>query len=248
MQIGSVGLLLSVSAVACGQGASGKLEFDAATIKPAVGREGGIIRILPGGQTFTASNVPLRALIMTAYSARADQVSGGLAWANNDGWDIQAKAGRAVSGDELMQMLRALLTDRFKLKLRDEKKTQPVYLLVVEKPVANFRKNSDGSELALRPVALGHYIATNVTMSYLAWSLGRFPDTGRVVVDKTGLAGGYDFELAFAQTVGPATAADAPLGPSLFTAVQEQLGLKLEPAKEPVDFYTIEQADRPSGN
>jgi bla regulator protein BlaR1 len=249
MQIGGFGLALFTSLTMWGQEAGGKLQFDAATIKPAApGRDGGMIRILPGGQTFTASNVALRALIMTAYGARADQVSGGAAWANNDGWDIQAKTSRRVSGDELMQMLRALLVDRFQLALRDEKKEQPVYSLVVEKTVLGLRVNTDGSELTFRPAALGHYTGTNVTMAYLAWSLGRFPDTGRVVVDKTGLKGGYDFELEFAQTFGPANAQDSTPGPSLFTALREQMGLKLEPGREPVDFYTIEHAERPSGN
>ncbi len=85
-------------------------------------------------------------------------------------------------------------------------------------------------------------------MSYLAWSLSRLPDVGRVVVDKTGLTGGYDFELQFTPELSapkPPDGAPTDSGPSLFTAIRDQLGLKLESAKEPIDFFTIEHAERP---
>ncbi len=77
-------------------------------------------------------------------------------------------------------------------------------------------------------------------MFYNTVVLGRFPDVGRVVLDKTGLPGGYDFELQFTQDGAPTDS-----GPSLFTAIREQLGLKLESTKEPVDFFTIDHAERP---
>jgi uncharacterized protein (TIGR03435 family) len=252
---GTFGLLVPIltilaSVVVLGQPAPGKIEFDAASIKPAApsGRDGGRVRTLPGGQTFTASNVALRNLIMTAYSLRADQVSGGPGWVNSDGYDIEAKANRPSSPDELMRMLQTLLTDRFKLILRNDKKVQPVYALVVEKTVPNFKPNNSRSELLFFPVALGHYTGSNVPMPYLAWFLGRFPDVGRVVVDKTGLSGGYDFDLQFTQQLNgprPQDGDPADSGPSLFTAIREQLGLKLELTKEPVDFFTIDHAERP---
>ncbi len=118
--------ILSLSAVAifscmARAQARGKTEFDVASIKPAApNREGARVRTLPGGQTFTASNVALKNLIMTAYSLRADQISGGPAWVNSDGYDIEAKANRPSRPEELMLMLQALLADRFKLILRDE--------------------------------------------------------------------------------------------------------------------------------
>lgn len=172
--------------------------FGAATIKlAATGRDGGRVRTLPGGRTFIASNVALKNLIVTAYSVRPDQVSGGPGWVNSDGYDVEAKADRSVSQTELMLMLQALLADRFQLTLRDEKKVQPVYTLTFEKAVPNLKPNKDGSESVLFPVGLGHYTGINVSMPYLAWTLGRFPDVGRVVVDKSGLTGGYDFDLQF---------------------------------------------------
>jgi uncharacterized protein (TIGR03435 family) len=234
---------------AFGQAVQGKIEFEVASIKPAApGRDGGRVRTLPGGQTFTASNVALKNLIMTAYSLRADQVSGGPGWVNSDGYDIEAKANRPSSPDELMLMLQTLLTDRFKLILRDDKKVQPVYALALEKAGPNMKQNKNRSEPLFFPVGLGHYTASNVSMSYLAWSLGRFSDVGRVVVDKTGLSGGYDFELQFTpeqNAPNPQDAVPPDSGPSLFTAVREQLGLRLESTKEPVDFFTIDHAERP---
>jgi uncharacterized protein (TIGR03435 family) len=225
--------------------------FEVATIKPAAaGRDGGRVRTLPGGQTFIASNVALKNLIMTAYSVRADQISGGPGWTSADGYDIEAKAGQAVGPAELLLMLQSLLADRFKLILRDEKKVQPVYALILEKAVPNLKRNKDGSESLLFPTGVGQYRATDVSMPYLAWTLSRFPDVGRVVIDRTGLPGGYDFDLRFTMTPVGQNPADAPpeAGPSVFTALKEQLGLKLEPAREAVDFFIIDRAERPSEN
>jgi uncharacterized protein (TIGR03435 family) len=243
-----VAAILALSAVGFGQPGHGKIEFDVASIKPAApGRDGGRVRTLPGAQTFTASNVALKNLIMTAYSLRADQVTGGPGWVNSDGYDIEAKANRPSGPDELMLMLRTLLTDRFKLIFRDEKQVQPVYALVFEKAAPNIKRNENRSELLFFPVGLGHYTGRNVPMSYLAWSLGRFPDVGRVVVDKTGLSGGYDFDLQFTQELNgpkPQDGGPADSGPSLFTAIREQLGLRLESTKEPVDLLSNTRTGR----
>src|ERR1700722_15091464 len=130
-----------------------------------------------------------------------------------------------------MLMLQTLLTERFKLILRNDEKVQPVYTLVVEKASPNLKQNKNRGEPLFFPAGLRHYTGSNVSMSYLAWSLGRFPDVGRVVVDKTGLTGGYDFELQFTPEQNAPTPQEAvppDSGPSLFTAVREQLGLRLE--------------------
>jgi uncharacterized protein (TIGR03435 family) len=243
-------VLVLASVPAFGQSGRSRIEFDVASIRPTApgSRDGGRVRTLAGGQTFTASNVALKFLIVTAYGLRPDQVSGGPAWVNNDGFDIEAKANRPASRDDLMLMLQNLLTNRFRLTVRDEKRLQQVYALVFDKAVPNLKHNSNGSEPLFFPVGLGHYTGTNVSMSYLAWSLGLSAGLGRVVVDKTGLKGGYDFDLQFTRELnGPAPQDGGPTeaGPSLFTAIREQLGLKLESAKEPVDFLTVEHAERP---
>jgi uncharacterized protein (TIGR03435 family) len=232
---------------------SSKLNFEVASIKPSApgSHEGGQVRILAGNQTVTASNVPLKYLLVIAYNLRVDQISGGPAWVTNDGYDLEAKASRPATRDELMQMLQTLLMERFSLTLRDDKKVQPVYTLVSEKAAPNLKHNNSTTELLFYPTGPGHYTGTNVPMSYLAWSLSRLADVGRVVIDRTGLTGGYDIDLKFTPSSPVPNAADAvttDTGPSLFTALREQLGLKLESAREPVDYLTIERAERPSGN
>jgi uncharacterized protein (TIGR03435 family) len=249
---GPLALFIFGSVLGWGQAANGKVEFDAATVKPPApgSRDGGRVRTLAGGQTFTASNVPLKYLIVTAYGLRPDQVSGGPGWVNSDGYDIEGKANRPASRDELMRMLQSLLAERFKLVLRDEKKEQPIYTLVFEKAGAAFKQNKDGGEPLFYTVGLGHYIGSNVSMPHLAWALGLSAAVGRVVLDKTGLTGGYDLDLKFTPELSgpPQDAGAIDSGPSLFTAIREQLGLKLESGKAFVDFYTIEHAERPSGN
>jgi len=247
----SIGLLTAPQTRAQPTAGSSSARFDAASVKLSAGGEGGKVRSLAGGQTFLATNVPLKFLIVTAYSMRADQISGGPAWVNSEGYDIVAKTDRPVSRDEQMLMLQALLADRFKLRLRNEKKVQPVYALVFEKAGPKFAKNTTGNEPEFGPLGLGHYIGKDVSMSYLAWSLGRIRDIGRVVVDKTALTGGYDLEFQFTpqqQVPNPQDVAPADPGPPVFTAIREQLGLKLEAAKEPLDFFTIDHVERPSGN
>jgi uncharacterized protein (TIGR03435 family) len=210
---GMKALCMLTSVAAFGQAVTSRPSFEVATIKPpATGsRDGGRVRTLAGGQTFTASNVALKNLIMTAYSLRVDQISGGPAWVNSDGYDIEAKAGHPSSPDELMLMLQALLADRFQLILRDEKKVQPVYVLAVDKAMPNLKPNSNRSEPLFFPLGLGHDSGSNVSMSSLAWSLGRFPDVARVVSDKTGLKGGFQLN-----TPSP-DGAPIGAGASLFT-------------------------------
>ena len=167
----------------------------------------------------------------------------------SDGYDIVAKAARPTTRDELMLMLQALLADRFKLILRNEQKVQTVYNLVYEKPTPDLRQNTNESEMRLAVPGPGHYAGINVPMSYFAWTLGLH--LGRTVLDKTGLRGGYDFDLRFTpepKTPSPADAVLTDSGPSVFTAIREQMGLKLESAKAPVDFFIIDHAERPSEN
>jgi uncharacterized protein (TIGR03435 family) len=255
-RVALLSLLLGAATLAHAQSpaSSPRSEFDVASIKPAVpgAGEGARVRTPGGGQLFTATSVPLKYLIMTAYTLREEQVSGGPAWAGSmsDGYDIVAKAARPTTRDELMLMLQALLADRFKLILRNDKKEQTVYNLVYQKPTPNLRQNTNGSAMSLAIPGPGHYTGIDVPMSYFAWTLG-LRDLGRVLLDKTGLAGGYDFDLRFTPEPKTPNLPDAVLtdsGPSLFTAIREQLGLKLESANEPVNFFIIDHAERPSEN
>lgn len=235
------------------------------------------------------SNMPVKDLIGFAYHVQPFQISGGPGWINSQGYDIEAKVDDSVVAqlqklppDERVEqfrlMLQSLLIDRFKLKLGHETKELPVYDLVVAKggprltpttapaapppPAAssNGQPRSRGPAMMISP---GRLTARDVPISFFAQSLGRQPELGgRLVVDKTGLTGKYDFTLQFAperQMLMPGTNDRAPMGadgppppdpnaPSIFTAIQEQLGLKLEPTKGPVQTLVIESIQQPSEN
>ena len=230
-------------------------------------------------------------LIRTAYVMFADghynpygsaQASGGPAWANSARYDINAEAEDNASA-EMMQgpMLRALLEDRFQLKLHRETREIPVYALTVAKGGLKLHALEPGScpprmaqadLLALLQsgkappkfcgsVRFGKGTAEfrGMTLDEFSKNLGRVLD--RPIVEKTGIAGLFDLHLEFAPdetTPGllpggalhftDAPAIDPPGGPSLFTAMQEQLGLKLEPSKGPGEFLIIDSVERPSDN
>jgi uncharacterized protein (TIGR03435 family) len=239
-------------AVVAGVAAYGQaLMFEVASVKPAApGARGGIIRQMPGNQRYLATNVPLRLIMTVAYSVTDRQISGGPSWVGTDPFDIDAKAARPVSSDDLHTMLAHLIEERFHLGIRHEQRELPVYELVVDKGGAKLTEH-DAADLDHPPMggtAQG-LAGTNVTMNYFAFVLSRNLD--RNVVDKTGLTAHYDVKLDFSRELPPGVVRpDAAVaeGPTIFTALREQLGLKLVPAKGPVDFLVIEKAEKPSEN
>ena len=158
-------------------------------------------------------------------------------------------------------MLQALLVDRFKLVVHKDVREVPVYALVVAKGGQKLHQSDqsgiDGATPRVPSRAggteprSGHLIFKNESMSDFAWALSRMAGIGdRLVVDNTGLKGSYDFELMFAKDSAPPATADGrePVmhsqDPSIFSALQDQLGLKLEPKKIPVDVLIIDSADK----
>jgi uncharacterized protein (TIGR03435 family) len=239
--------------------------FEVASVRlNKTGTRGNSMDFSKGGERFTATNMPLGALILVAYNITVRQLSGPCAFLSEK-YDIAAKAEHAVSPDETLRMLQTLLVDRFKLVVRRETKEVPVYALTIAKGGPKLRQ-SDPPESANPAPRIpshaggteprsGHLIFKNESMSDFAWALSRTAATGdRVVVDNTGLKGNYDFELTFERDRAPAVGADvrepaAPLqGPSIFSALEEQLGLKLESKKAPVEFLIIDHVEKPSGN
>jgi bla regulator protein blaR1 len=211
-------------------------------------------------------------------------ISGGPAWINSERYDINAKA-EGDANRELMNgpMMQALLEDRFKLKIRREAREVPVYALTVSKGGPKLQPFKEGSCTPnyytgpLKPPAapgkprpcnqaifmrrnLGTANMQGMTLDEYSKSLGRVLD--RPIIDKTGIAGRFDFRLEFAidQTTpgflvagggpdgGPRADPPDPAGPSIFTAVQEQLGLKLEPTRGPREFLVIDNVEKPSAN
>ncbi len=261
--------------------------FEVASIKPnKTGDRGGRLMIPPG--RFSTSNVPLELLIEFAYNVKSSQVSGAPGWINSERYDIEAKMDDSTAGEmqklgpderekRLRLMVRSLLADRFKLVVTNQTKELPIYALVVAKngpklhqsavePAEPTNPESPGPK---GPPAGGHRIMMGrgqltmygAPLSMLADALSR--QTGRVVVDRTGLTGNYDLELKFApdesqgQMFGgagpdgrpPMEAAPPDVsGPSIFTALEEQLGLKLESQKGPVETLVIDHVERPSEN
>ena len=225
---------------------------------------GGSMDFSPGGERFSMTNMPLGALILVAYDITVRQISGPPGFLGEK-YDITAKTEHPVKPSEVIRMLRALLEDRFKLVMRRETRQVPVYFLTVAKGGPKLRESAapEGVGTALRipsraggtEPASGHLVFRKESMPDFAWALSRMAGIGdRVVIDKTGLAGSYDFELTFAQDTAPRRHPDLPESatlsdrPSLFSALPEQLGLKLESRKAAVDFLVIDHIERPSEN
>lgn len=226
------------------------LAFEVVSVKPsAPGSQGGIIRSLPGNQTYIATNVPLRLLMTVAYSVTDRQIAGGPDWINTSRFDITAKAEHPGSVDELHRMLQNLLEDRFQLKVTHEIRQLPVWALIVDKNGSKMPEH-DLQDLNHPPMSLndrGGLSGTNVSMNYFAFILSRLLD--RNVINKTNLSAYYDVTLEFSlDRFDGANPAPNQEGPAIFTALREQLGLKLESDKGPVEFLVIERAEKPSGN
>jgi uncharacterized protein (TIGR03435 family) len=195
---------------------------------------------LPGGK-FTAMTAPLKNLVGFAYQLREHQVTGGPGWIDTEPFDISAKADAPANDDQLHQMVQALLADRFQLKFHRETKEQPVYTLVLAKSGPKLKEVKTvgrGVGIGMRGRLNGNGADMETLASVLSTRLGRS------VVDRTGLKGFYDFVVTWTpDEVQP----DTP-GPSLFTALQEQLGLKLESSKGPVEILVIDHVEKPTEN
>jgi bla regulator protein blaR1 len=236
-------------------------QFDVAAVKPAAFADGHFELRDPVGGSFAATGVTLKMLIMRAYRVHSFQVSGDPDWAHTLRWDIRAKAegeGGRMPSAQFEEMLRALLEERFQLKVDRKTREMPVYALLVAKNGPKLNLAAGGSPgVQMRP---GSITFTKSSTASLAAQLSLL--AGRVVVDKTGLTGVYDFELRWAQEPGqgspeafglPPVASDAPPpvganGPSIFTALQEQLGLRLESQKGPVEILVIDHVEKASEN
>ncbi len=239
--------------------------FEVASIRPNVsGAPSAHYRLLPG---FNAENATLKNLLAMAYDVADFRISGGPGWINSDRYDIEAKTQGNPSLDQKMSMLQTLLQDRFNLALHRETKELPIYALTVPKGGPKLQPLREGSCIMPDPknptlapgktltdycglvvsMGRGQLELASASMADLARSLSRL--TGRTVVDKTGITGVFPVHLTF---VPDDIAADGPpvngSGPSIFTAVQEQLGLKLESTKGPVDVLVIDHVEKHSEN
>jgi uncharacterized protein (TIGR03435 family) len=225
--------------------------FEVATIKPAAPSPDGHTHInYPPDDRFSAINITLLALMQWAYSMPEKQILDGPPWLGSTRFDIQAKADngdqiKSLSSEQVSElkrrMVQALLADRFHLKLHQETRTLPAYDLVLAKGGSKLQPSqSNGKSIG---TGRTYFNGQGLTITLIAEELSKI--TGRVVVDKTGLSDRYDFKLQWSADDAPVTDNSAP---SLFTAIQEQLGLKLEPAKEAAPVLVIDHVDPPTPN
>ena len=261
--------------------------FEVVSIKPNRGGTGNVmIRMAPGGR-FVAENITVKFLLQESYGVKESQISGAPGWLDSEHYDIEAKPedspadqDRKLTPEErhaqLMLMLQSMLADRFKLTLHHDTKEMEVYALVVAKNGPKLHEaavtppDSAPAELPKPggpPPKGGIWMTGRGQLNVTGANLGMFANVlsmqlGRIVLDKTGLKGNYEFTLKWTPDEGqgqmfrgagdgqPRDAAPPPdaSGPTIFTAVQEQLGLKLESQKGPVDTLVIDHVDRPSEN
>lgn len=231
--------------------------FEVASVKPGDPNNSQYsYRLLPGGR-YVATNVTLKDLISSAYAVTDPRMSGGPGWLSTDRFTVEAKAAAPLppwpdSNKVLGLLLQSLLEDRFKLAVHWETRQAPVYELLVEREGAKL-KPADPAEAAGFAITLGRVWSRAVPLDYLASNLAYL--LGRPVIDKTGLSGKYDYTATYTPdpgqaAVGPSAPTDAPPadGPSIFTALREQLGLRLESAKGPVEVLVIDRAEKPAAN
>lgn len=214
--------------------------FEAVSIKPAMPDGHTETRRYPGGR-FTATGVTLKALIQRAWDVKDFQITGGPGWVNSERFDVSAKAATSgtVSGPELAQMIQSMLRERFRLEIHREIKDMPIYSLLVAKSGPKLTPTTAANQTWSR--GNGSLAGTKVPMGMFAGDLLE-SQLSRVVVDHTGIAGDFDIKLKWT----PDNAEEA--GVSLFTAIQEQMGLRLEATHGPVEMLVIDRAEKPSEN
>jgi len=187
-----------------------------------------------GGEIGQTANLDAN-VIRWAYSVKDYQVTGP-DWLATQRYDIAAKAEASLSDKQLMAMLQALLAERFKLAIHRETKERTVYELVIGKNGPKLHEVEAGPSHSSG--GRGSLSAQKMSMPQLADSLSR--TVSLPVLDMTGIKGAFDIELKWA----PEEGGDNANGPSIFTAVQEQLGLKLEQRKGPMEFIVVDHAER----
>lgn len=257
--------VLTATALPHAQQPPGQPAFEVASVRPNTsGATNVSVGSRPGG--YAGTNVPLRILIVLAHRLRPFQVVGGPGWIDSDRFDITARAPENTEQSQVLPMLRTLLAERFRLVVHTEARDAPIFALVLARADGRLGPQLKASAVECAPPgskpnqegpcrmsgtigsASGSVKATGQPLADLASFLGN--NVERVVVDRTGLTGRFDFELTWKSAAlrgaAPDGAATALDGPSVFTAVQEQLGLRLEPARGPVDFLVVDSAERPT--
>jgi len=247
----------------------GKYSFEVATVRPAKPDRG---KSLGTGATshFEATGITLQGMILAAYGGTSgslprERLLGGPKWIDSDLWDIVGQAPGGRGGIESsLKMLQTLLQERFHLRIHAEQRQMPVFALTVSKQDKLTRSKVDCMALLAKEDETGEWppdfwcglriiggepwkiMARGVALGELVRRLELFPSIARPVVDRTGLAGTWDFEVTYVAVDPGGT--DSPAAPSIFTALQEQVGLKLKSGRAPVEVLVVDQAEKPEQN
>jgi uncharacterized protein (TIGR03435 family) len=235
-------ILLSIapSAARAQSAAVPHAQFEVASIKPGAPGAHGPTFYNPTRERFAVESITTKALIAYAYDVREFQISGGPGWLASEEYTIVARPEGDAGGERILAMVRSLLAERFHLTVHRESKEMPVLELVTAKGGPKLQPSLSAAGPEVRG-GRGRVIARNVTLEMLAAQLA-----GRVLVrpvlDRTGVPGKFDINLEWTLDESSDT------GPSVFTALEEQLGLKLETRKGPVDLLVIDHVERPTEN
>lgn len=248
--------------------------FEVTSVKPNKSGDLGSFGKL-GGSTVTFTNQSIKNIILNAYQIRPFQLLGGPSWINSDRFDIEGKVAGNPSMDQRRLMAQRLLKDRFRLALHRETREFPIFELAVAKNGLKLQPLKEGSCLAVDPnnpalapgkthmdycgyggIGRGMLEASSTTMTELATSLSWLLD--RTVVDRSGITGTFRIHLTFMPdqatpsqpglSSNPGSASVPGDGPDIFTALQEQLGLRLDASKGPVEVLVIDHVEKPTGN
>jgi len=229
--------------------------FEVASITPCepgtpepAGQSGGMVRfVFPGGR-FQANAVTVQFLFEWAYGIQPFQHSGGPSWFNSDRYDVIAKAGGSATEPRIKLMLRALLSERFRLQFHRESKSLPAYVISLGKaaPKLSVPKDDETYSLQITPrtdpdtrMVSYHVVATRYSLAQLTDIFAR--QLGRVIVNNTGFDGDLDFTL----DLSPDENRPNPLDPSIIiTALREQLGLAVKAQNASVEFLVIDYAEK----
>jgi uncharacterized protein (TIGR03435 family) len=268
---GLVGALALLGVASVGQDVSDNLQFDVVSVKlnnsPNAQQS---LRVTPGRAS--ATNIPLRTIIQFAFQAQKHELVNAPAWIDVERFDILATAPPSSSIEQMRVMLRNMLVYRFKLVARKEKREIPIYALVLSRRDGKVGPNMKASEVdctanasrgidqiqTARPVdpekrcqilpmfGEGRFIGRGLHMENIASALNNLVD--RPIFDKTGLSGPFEFDLKWTpDALAQVNTGTADVnGPSLFTAMQEQLGLKLDSQRDQADVLVIDRVERPT--
>jgi uncharacterized protein (TIGR03435 family) len=257
-------LVLLCTATLIDSPAQSRMQFEVASIKLNKSGTTTMKFPLPSGARFQATNFPLKALIAFAYGALGEQISGAPDWTTSERFDVDARAANnTTTREQYQQMLQSLLVERFKLQIRRETTELPSYEMFLSKAGSGLKaadpKACDQNGDNQTGVACGSFYTGQASLDGKSMSMAQFCNAlaivlGRPVTNHTGLDGRFDIHLEFNPegvnlgkgASGLTTDLEQSDGaqPSIFSALQQQLGLKLQSRKEPAEVLVIDRLER----